>query len=140
MAENAVKTGATLWSLEASSFEDRTIECPLKPLLSLGAHDAGGVRQVLWNATGDVDRVVSIDSGTVRLWALEKLKAATQAEAMAVPPADRQGPARLAAAAWNPHSAQQISTVNDCALRGWDLRTFKYVGSGSKTVSCTRLT
>jgi WD40 repeat protein len=127
VAEQAVKTGATLWRLEQHSFDDPERECALTPVLTLGAHDGAGVRQVLWNASGDVDRAVSVDGGSIRLWALNKLSAATQAEAVAVPPAERQGPVRLVAAAWNPHSAQQISTINDCALRGWDLRTFKYV-------------
>ena len=94
VADGAVKTGATLWSMENCSFEDPTIECALTPILELGAHD-GGVKQVAWNPSGDVERVVSIDNSSLHLWALDKLKSVGATDAAKVPSSDRQGPARV---------------------------------------------
>ena len=102
------------------------MDCELKPLLSLGAHDATGVRQVLWNPNGDISRVVSIDGSYVRLWSLDKLAAVAQTEAAPVPPSAGHTAARAMAAAWSPHSAQQITTASDRSLHGWDLRSLKY--------------
>ena len=84
------------------------------------------MRQVLWNPNGDISRVVSIDGSYVRLWSLDKLAAVAQTEAAPVPPCEGRTAARVMAAAWSPHSAQQITTASDRSLHGWDLRSFKY--------------
>jgi len=92
----------------------------LEEILELPGH-IGTIKNVLWNPSGTRDSVISIDDHHVRLWKLGESSTQTQVESTI-----NVGEVyTLTAGCWNPHFLEQIATINDCSVRGWDLRSSK---------------
>lgn len=83
--------------------------------------------RVFWEPVEKIGRVISIDEGNIRLWNIDSKFSMKAAESISISSGDKKGATKLRTMAWNPHSSTQIGTANDCALRGWDLRTLRLI-------------
>jgi len=81
--------------------------------------------RVFWEPGDKIGRVISLDESNIRLWNLDSKFSVKAAESITIAAGDKKGAAKLRTMAWNPHTANQIGTANDCALRGWDLRSLR---------------
>jgi WD40 repeat protein len=76
---------------------------------------------VLWNPseTTKSESIASLDENNIRFWKL------TESSTKEIGSSNIGDTRRFTTGTWNPLHPEQITTANDNAIRGWDLRTLK---------------
>jgi len=99
----------SLWKIKE---EDSSLE----EIVQLKDH-AGMIKCILWNPSEKKpETVVSLDESNIQVWNLERPQKRI-AYVADLP--------RLTNGCWNPLHSEQIVTVNDSTVSGWDLRTMR---------------
>ncbi|XP_036928113.1 EARP-interacting protein homolog isoform X2 [Acanthopagrus latus] len=79
---------------------------------------------VLWEPMGDGKRVISLADNHALLWDLQE--SSTQAMVSSTATLEGKGQLKFTSGKWSPHhNCSQLTTANDTAIRGWDLRTMR---------------
>ncbi|KAI8342753.1 WD40-repeat-containing domain protein [Chlamydoabsidia padenii] len=80
--------------------------------------------RTLWNAK-ETSRILSLDSKWLHLSTLDESNAKTSLSIDTSSLFDPSSLQQLQNAVWNPHDAEQVVTVGDQCVAGWDLRSAK---------------
>jgi len=125
---------ASLWRTPSvapqENKDDESTVHALEEVVELKGHK-GKIRNVLWqphegdspssSSSSSSSKVVSLDEHRLHLWQLEQ-----GASKLSQDNASQSNKVEaLMAGAWDPHHESEVVTVNQKAIRAWDLRTMK---------------
>eukprot|EP00128_Syssomonas_multiformis_P002488 Colp12_sorted_trinity150504_noHs@22635 len=118
--ETSANVQAAIWKMPD---EDAGPDHNLTELFNLDECQAS-LKCVLWNPSGESDKLVSVDVDTVRVWDLKAgVTSATLKSAIANP---NKGASKFSKGRWNPHhNSSQVAVAMETSIKGWDLRTQK---------------